>query len=72
MGSPFYWAGELTFDVSNRSNSVPLGWAIVWTVAWALVGIKLLRFTLRHFERRLGRSEEPVTRPLGHSRMPDS
>jgi ABC-type transport system involved in multi-copper enzyme maturation permease subunit len=65
MASPFFWAGELTFDVSNRSNDIPLGWAIFWTIAWALAGAVLLRLALRQFERRLGRIEQPVVLPAG-------
>jgi hypothetical protein len=38
---------------------VPIGWAILWTVTWAVVGGELLRFSFGDFERRLGRIEQP-------------
>jgi ABC-type transport system involved in multi-copper enzyme maturation permease subunit len=60
MGSPFFWAGEMAFEVTNRSGDVPIGWAIVWTVFWVVVGLSLLRFSFGHFERRLGRIEQPA------------
>ena len=59
MGSPFFWAGEMAFEVTNRRHDVPIGWAILWTVIWAVVGVELLRFSFGDFERRLGRIEQP-------------
>ncbi len=55
MASPFLWAGEMAFDVTNRPDDTMVGWAIFWTIACALVGFWLLRFTLAEFDRRLGR-----------------
>jgi ABC-type transport system involved in multi-copper enzyme maturation permease subunit len=68
MGSPFLWAGELTFEVSNRRDDISFAWAIIWTLAWAWTAEQLLRVTLRHFERRLGRMTTPVALPVTPAR----
>jgi ABC-type transport system involved in multi-copper enzyme maturation permease subunit len=60
MGSPFFWAGEMAYEVTNRPGDVPIGWAILWTFFWAFVAVSLLRASLAQFERRLGRFEKPV------------
>ena len=36
MASPFFWAGEMAIDVMNRPEAVPIGWAVLWTVTWAV------------------------------------
>jgi ABC-type transport system involved in multi-copper enzyme maturation permease subunit len=59
MGSPFYWAGEMAIDVTNRPNNAPIGWAILWTITWAVASGELLRFSIGDFERRLGRTQQP-------------
>jgi ABC-type transport system involved in multi-copper enzyme maturation permease subunit len=61
LGSPFYWAGEMAIDVTNRPQNVPIGWAILWTTTWAVVGVELLHFSFGDFGRRLGRIELPMT-----------
>ena len=62
MASPFFWAGELTFEASNRGHDCSVGWAIFWTVICAWIAVELLGFTLAQFDRRLGRIENPVAR----------
>ncbi len=70
MASPFFWAGELTFEVSSpRSLDLSVGWAIIWTLACVWAGVQLLQFTLDHFDRRLGRIEQSDTRPAGPTRL---
>ncbi len=61
MASPFLWAGQMAFDVTNRPDDTIVGWAIFWTIACALVGFWLLRFTLAEFDRRLGRAQATST-----------
>ena len=62
LGSPFFWAGEMTFEASNRGSGAPVAWAIAWTVFWVWAAVQLLKLTLRQFDRRLGRIEMPVAR----------
>ena len=64
LASPFFWAGEMALVVTNRPETVPIGWAVLWTVTWAIGSGELLRFSIGDFERRLGRIEQPTTAGL--------
>jgi len=68
MGSPFFWAGEMSFEASNQRGGAPVGWAVAWTIFCVWIAVQLLRFTLRQFDRRLGRVELPVARMPGSTR----
>jgi ABC-type transport system involved in multi-copper enzyme maturation permease subunit len=66
MGSPFFWAGEMSFEWCDRRASPKLvGWAIVWTLAYASAGALVLVATLATFNRCLGRVETGFF-PLDH------
>jgi hypothetical protein len=71
MASPFFWAGGLTFEV--RIGAVPespiVAWAILWTIACAWAGVRLIQFTLCDFDRRLGRIEQLDARQARPSRL---
>ena len=60
MGSPFFWAGEIAFTVTNQPGRIEIGWAMIWTVIWAFVGVSLLRFSFGHFGCRLGRIDQQM------------
>ena len=62
LASPFFWAGEVTFEASSRPREVPVGWALFWTALSAWTAVRLLKFTLGQFDRRLGRIELPGAR----------
>jgi ABC-type transport system involved in multi-copper enzyme maturation permease subunit len=56
MGSPFFWVGELTFELVSRGLRVDhIVWAIIWTIAYSVVAVALLAATLATFNRCLGR-----------------
>jgi ABC-type transport system involved in multi-copper enzyme maturation permease subunit len=58
MGSPFFWAGELTFEtLSPPSRPDHIGWALFWMFVYALAAVILLGATLATFNRCLGRVE---------------
>jgi ABC-type transport system involved in multi-copper enzyme maturation permease subunit len=64
MGSPFFWAGELTFEISNQRPG-HIGWAIFWATAYAFAAVVLLAATLATFNRCLGRVESRLP-PFAH------
>jgi hypothetical protein len=70
MGSPFFWAGELSFELcSKRWGGVRHAEAaVVWTIAYGLTAVVLLLATLGTFDRCLGRV--PAGTVLPHSRPP--
>jgi ABC-type transport system involved in multi-copper enzyme maturation permease subunit len=58
MASPFFFAGELAADLCSPSNvRHHLGWAVVWTIVYAVAALALLGATLATFNRCLGRVE---------------
>jgi ABC-type transport system involved in multi-copper enzyme maturation permease subunit len=58
MGSPFFWVGELTFElVSRRLHAGHVAWAMIWTVIYAIAAVAFLAATLATFNRCLGRVE---------------
>jgi ABC-type transport system involved in multi-copper enzyme maturation permease subunit len=61
MASPFFWAGELTFELAANPGRFEAhrDWAIFWTAAAATAALVLLVFTLTNFDRLLGRVESP-------------
>jgi hypothetical protein len=66
MGSPFFWAGELTFEISNQRLGIDhIGWAIFWATAYAFAAVVLLAATLATFNRCLGRVEGRLS-PFAH------
>ena len=70
MGSPFYFAGELSFELCETRMSMMrrhFGWGIFWLLAYAFAAIGLLVSTLLTFDRFLGRVETGMA-PLGRSR----
>ncbi len=62
MGSPFYWAGVVTFRA--RVNGVAELWdpAVGWTLAYAVSAGIVLAATLATFDRCLGRVERQSRR----------
>jgi hypothetical protein len=58
MASPFFFAGELAADLCSPSGvRHHLGWAVFWTIVYAIAALALLGATLVTFNRRLGRVE---------------
>jgi ABC-type transport system involved in multi-copper enzyme maturation permease subunit len=57
MASPFFFAGELAADICGGSPRDHVGWAIFWTVLYAMAAMSLFAATLAIFNRCLGRVE---------------
>jgi ABC-type transport system involved in multi-copper enzyme maturation permease subunit len=66
MGSPFFWTGMVTADVSRGPREDAWAWGIIWTLSYALTAFALLTATLATFNRCLGRVESHTV-PLGRS-----
>ncbi len=65
MASPFIGLGMMTLVATTPaapSEFEVVSWAVVWTVASALVAIGLLLAVMAGFDRRLGRMESAVSR----------
>jgi ABC-type transport system involved in multi-copper enzyme maturation permease subunit len=59
--SPWYGAGELTFEIDERGRFVePVGWKIAWGVFHALAALALAVATRRTFDRCMGRVTGPI------------
>jgi ABC-type transport system involved in multi-copper enzyme maturation permease subunit len=64
MGSPFFFAGELAADMCGPGNGrTHIGWAVVWSLAYALAAVVFLGATLATFNNCLGRVEIGLPRP---------
>jgi ABC-type transport system involved in multi-copper enzyme maturation permease subunit len=64
MLSPFFWAGNLAFELcAPRRAPSTIGWAVFWTLAYAAAAFVLLGVTLASFNRCLGRVDDGFARP---------
>ena len=59
MASPFFWAGELTFEFSSRQVSPSLDLPVLWMGMAFVWAVLLLDLAYCEFDRRLGRIEDP-------------
>jgi ABC-type transport system involved in multi-copper enzyme maturation permease subunit len=58
MASPFFWAGEFSFELcDDRAHFRTFGYAVFWTFAYAVASLALFVATLATFNRCLGRVE---------------
>jgi ABC-type transport system involved in multi-copper enzyme maturation permease subunit len=74
MGSPFFWAGEMSFELYDRAGDMKnVGWALFWTFAYASAAVALLVATMATFNRCLGRVEAGLTpsRPVRPAKKPN-
>jgi ABC-type transport system involved in multi-copper enzyme maturation permease subunit len=60
VASPFFCAGKMTYDFGRRGDDTSTDWPIFWMAAALLLGVAMLRQAFGDFDRRLGRSEEPL------------
>jgi ABC-type transport system involved in multi-copper enzyme maturation permease subunit len=60
MISPFFFAGELAFEIGGRGQQEHIGWAIFWTLVYGMAALAFLGSTLVIFNRCLGRVEHGV------------
>ena len=68
MGSPFFWAGMVTADLSHGWSGATWAWGIIWILVYAVTALALLAATLRSFNRCLGRVESHAV-PLARSQQ---
>jgi ABC-type transport system involved in multi-copper enzyme maturation permease subunit len=61
MASPFFCAGNMTFELGNTGPRLEMhrDWVILWTAAAASAAVLFLLVTLVNFDRLLGRVEGP-------------
>jgi hypothetical protein len=70
MASPFFFAGELAFEISTRmpgSHVRNLGWAVFWLIVYAAGAAVWLQATLLTFNRCLGRVENGLPELRRHA-----
>jgi ABC-type transport system involved in multi-copper enzyme maturation permease subunit len=72
MGSPFFFVGELTFELADKipPKVGTRAWGVIWLVSYGAVAGALLLATLSTFNRCLGRVDVPYRLPAVIPRKP--